>query len=601
MATILVVEDDKLSQRLLGKLLGASGHTALPAESPDAAWALLNKPVLPDLLILDNHLGRSWGWELLQRVRAHPIFAALPVIVYTAHTERSSIIKYVELGVQGMLVKPYKADAINAEVDKAIAGAWTHRVIEPAASACQRLQIKERDYYSMLSATASLLEKDLQTIRHEIAARRADARIRDELQHFAEESVSVGIPLLKTIAENLARAVEGRNTPEVQSQLLNLTLIQQILRDRALGYLGISLMASATEHRAVHPGAADNAPVRVAAPSKTPVAAYCRRTAGAPLWAAGAFAKRFGGRRFVSAEELEEAYARAVGAAPFPQFFESFEFLRTLPYAGLDEIQAAIAALPGFEAVYLQIARELGSFRDETAELTTAMALTRLGIYRTAVLLVAAKLAHATDVSSPLELRYLREHTLCVAVLAYEVAHSLHLHDEQLCVAGGFAHDLGKWFFALTEPVLYGIALSAALATEAAVEVWEEEIFGANHEVAGAALLRVGNAPVLLQEAASNHRHVERVDQASHLPVIAAVALANHLAWTASAETEQQRADLRSEIANPRHAVWEAFARAGTELPLDIPELVDTLQRVANTSRWISETIVGWAAKKPVK
>jgi CheY-like chemotaxis protein len=120
MATVLVVEDDKLSQRILSKMLAGGNHVALLAASVEEGWATLRQNVSVDLVILDNQLGKEWGWQFLERLREDILYQNLPVVVYTGHTERNSILRYVELGVKTMLVKPYKAEIIFEEVSKAV-------------------------------------------------------------------------------------------------------------------------------------------------------------------------------------------------------------------------------------------------------------------------------------------------------------------------------------------------------------------------------------------------------------------------------------------------------------------------------------------------
>lgn len=595
MATILVVEDDKLSQRLLAKILGVEGHTALIADSVDAGWDILRRPTMPDLVILDNQLGRSWGWELLQKIRADPVFSPLPVIVYTGHTERSSILKYVELGVQGMLVKPYRADVIKTEVAKAVAADWISRLIEPPSAACERLKMKERDYYSMVAAAASTVEKDLQTIRTEVAERRGDARIQEPLTRIHEQSLALGMPVLTSSADALVRALQVRNSPEIQNWIQHLSTLQQLLRHRALGHMDADVMGGVIE--TPRPEKKIEAPPpRPIAPSKTPAGVFCRRMAAAPLWATGEYAARFGGGKLISADELAELYAQAPSLPVLAAFFREFEYLRVLPSAGIDEVCAEIAALPGFEKAYLEISKQLGSLDDESSELTSSVAIHRLGIYRSAVFLVCARIADSTQIASPLELQVLREHTMAVTVLSYEVAHSLRVSDEHLCAAAGLAHDLGKWFFAAVEPVLYGLALSVSLARERGVSEVEQDFFGTTHEQAGAAVLESGQAALLLRDAAAHHTSPDQVESARHRGMVATVALANQLAWCASAETEAQAAAVRAELLKVDHPIWTTLTSAGIELPMDIPELVDTLLRVAKNALWVTSRLTEWAA-----
>ena len=49
--------------------------------SPDEAWKVLEESAVPDLAILDLRLGDASGIDLMRRLRADPLWAALPVVI----------------------------------------------------------------------------------------------------------------------------------------------------------------------------------------------------------------------------------------------------------------------------------------------------------------------------------------------------------------------------------------------------------------------------------------------------------------------------------------------------------------------------------------
>src|SRR5450631_3692161 len=128
MAKVLVLDDDRLSQKLVGKVFGNAGHETLAAFSAQHAWEKLHEHVLVDMVVLDNQLDQEWGWQFMRALRANPAYLGLPVVVYTAHTERDSIVRYLELGVQSMNLKPYQSDVLLVELGKAIQSNWSARV-----------------------------------------------------------------------------------------------------------------------------------------------------------------------------------------------------------------------------------------------------------------------------------------------------------------------------------------------------------------------------------------------------------------------------------------------------------------------------------------
>jgi CheY-like chemotaxis protein len=106
MAKVLLIDDDRLAHKLVARVLEKAGHETLAAYSSREAWDRIQEHVLVDMVILDNQLGSEWGWQFLRTLRNSPAFRGIPVVVYTAHTERESLIRYMEMGVQTVRVKP---------------------------------------------------------------------------------------------------------------------------------------------------------------------------------------------------------------------------------------------------------------------------------------------------------------------------------------------------------------------------------------------------------------------------------------------------------------------------------------------------------------
>ena len=608
MATVLVVEDDKLSQRILGKILGGAGHEILIAESVTSAWDLLRSQPLVDLVILDNQLGNEWGWTFLQGLRADAVFGGLPVAVYTAHTERSSIMKYVELGVQAMLVKPYKGEVLFEELKKAVAADWTGKILERPAAACARLKISESDYYSTLSAAASELEKNTAALRAAIAAKREDQGLREPVQKIFNQSAALAMPVLKSAAEGIVRGIGSKHTAAIQAGLRSLDSLQTLLRLRSLEYMGVKAMARAGGEAPVakRTAAAFDAVVPAAA---SQAAAFCRTTAGAPVWAFGKGFARLEGRELFAKGELESLAADWVSRSPLREMVEAHGFIAGAPNAALEDVSDAVGSLPGFRELYLKIAAYLGGGTVDTtpamepdpdaeAEAETQavrLAVDRLGVFRTMVLVAAGRVAKGARVNSPLNLSMLLEHTLAVGILSYEVGRMLRLPDEHLPAAADLVHDAGKWLFALAEPGLYALVLALAHEGGQGAARAELGIFGATHEEAGRLCLEAAHAPALLLEAAVAHEDLARVSKAESAAVLASVFLANHLAWAAVAAEEAHAKTIRDELLKPGNRVWATLREAGVSLPMDIPELIEAMVRVSKNAAWVSGELVEWA------
>ena len=81
---ILVIEDDEGIRALYRELLEPEGYRVLPWREPPAGAAAV-AALGPDLVVLDLLFGRvPAGWDFLQRLKADPTAAAIPVLVCTA-------------------------------------------------------------------------------------------------------------------------------------------------------------------------------------------------------------------------------------------------------------------------------------------------------------------------------------------------------------------------------------------------------------------------------------------------------------------------------------------------------------------------------------
>jgi DNA-binding NtrC family response regulator len=101
---VLVVDDEPLMLRALGRILREDGHQLVLAESPDAADAALADPEL-DVALLDLVIGTASGLEMLDRIkRERP---EIEVVVMTGHASIESAVRCIRRGAFDYLEKPF--------------------------------------------------------------------------------------------------------------------------------------------------------------------------------------------------------------------------------------------------------------------------------------------------------------------------------------------------------------------------------------------------------------------------------------------------------------------------------------------------------------
>ena len=90
-ASILVVDDDADLRQTLQLLLNDSGYRVTAAANGQAALDQLTAGARPDLILLDLMMPEMNGWQFLERARADPALASIPVVIMTARKATDSL------------------------------------------------------------------------------------------------------------------------------------------------------------------------------------------------------------------------------------------------------------------------------------------------------------------------------------------------------------------------------------------------------------------------------------------------------------------------------------------------------------------------------
>lgn len=135
---VLVVDDDEILSRFLGRLLVAHGFTVNTALDGISALDLLRSA--PDLLVLDLNLPKMDGISVLQSVRA--MNQQLPVLVLTARARSESAVLALESGADDCLTKPFSSLELLARVRALLR---RHTPAVPQSSQCGSLTLDRNE------------------------------------------------------------------------------------------------------------------------------------------------------------------------------------------------------------------------------------------------------------------------------------------------------------------------------------------------------------------------------------------------------------------------------------------------------------------------
>lgn len=116
-ATILIVDDDKLTRWSLSRVLARVGYRTREATTVAEGLAAIRTGA-PDAVLLDVVLPDGDGFSMLHEIRGlHP---RLPVIVMTAHASEETERMSRSLGARSHLVKPCNPAEVCAVLAEAL-------------------------------------------------------------------------------------------------------------------------------------------------------------------------------------------------------------------------------------------------------------------------------------------------------------------------------------------------------------------------------------------------------------------------------------------------------------------------------------------------
>ena len=135
--TVLVVDDAPDTLRMLCDALAGEGYTVLVARDGPQALARLDV-VTPDAILLDGVMPGWSGFETCQRIKAHSVGQAIPVIFMTGLSDTSDVVAGFEVGGVDYVVKPIRIEEVLARLNTHVRNARSAREAVAQASMTQR-------------------------------------------------------------------------------------------------------------------------------------------------------------------------------------------------------------------------------------------------------------------------------------------------------------------------------------------------------------------------------------------------------------------------------------------------------------------------------
>jgi len=103
--SILIIDGDQANALTLARELIFAKFDVRSASRENEILTELSKPP-PDLILMDVNLPDLVGIEILAKLREHPVFKSVPVIVVTAQAQHDDVVAALVYGANGFMTKP---------------------------------------------------------------------------------------------------------------------------------------------------------------------------------------------------------------------------------------------------------------------------------------------------------------------------------------------------------------------------------------------------------------------------------------------------------------------------------------------------------------
>ncbi len=249
-ATIVYIEDDHASRRLVDRVLTSRGYHVFLAGDGLEGIALAREKQ-PDLILMDMNLPSMDGREITTRLRSLPHFEHIPIVALTANTSPGSRELALAAGCTGFLTKPIDVASFPKKVQEFLQG-----MVEPlsADERSQHLRLHAQNMVERLEGKIRELEGANKRLR-ELDRLKSDfiVLVSHELRtpltlvsgyaHLLAEQINQAGELVPSaavagIAEGLTSGV-GR-MQDVINEIINVSRIASGKLDLALGPVRLS-------------------------------------------------------------------------------------------------------------------------------------------------------------------------------------------------------------------------------------------------------------------------------------------------------------------------------------------------------------------------
>jgi CheY-like chemotaxis protein len=163
MKTILVIDDDPVSIRLIEMIAARYGYETVSRSSGHDALAWLDTADSVEMVISDQRMANMTGLELYSTVRTDVRFRHLPFILCTGFADETTVREAIRLGIRHFIVKPITPKVVMEKIT--LVESERPRMMEPRDAAMARLRLSDLEYKSLVRTC----REHILTLRNELS------------------------------------------------------------------------------------------------------------------------------------------------------------------------------------------------------------------------------------------------------------------------------------------------------------------------------------------------------------------------------------------------------------------------------------------------
>lgn len=112
MKSVLIVDDEAQTRKLLGHLVKSLGYFPILASSAENALTIYQDNPDLSLILTDFQMHSMNGLELIEQIRSIQNTKRIPILVLSAYIKISEVNRIFEVGGDGFLPKPFSKNDI---------------------------------------------------------------------------------------------------------------------------------------------------------------------------------------------------------------------------------------------------------------------------------------------------------------------------------------------------------------------------------------------------------------------------------------------------------------------------------------------------------